>query len=247
MRTLLIDGDAVAYRGGYSAEPKGYVRKTVLRWQEELGAARSIVAFSCPREQCFRRAISPTYKTRPSNKPPGYSSAAEGLFECFTTRCIHGLEADDVLGVLATHPAVEGERVVVAQDKDMRTIPGLHWNPWAEPRAGVVEVCERDADFNHLRQTLVGDSGDGYPGCPGVGPKSVPKILWGDPGQWWGQVVCAFKGKGLTEADALVQARLARILRASDVDIPPGRSGTVVVRPWLPPPPPGSRDLARSA
>jgi DNA polymerase-1 len=41
--------------------------------------------------------------------------------------------------------------------------------------------------------------------------------------------VCAFKGKGRTEADALLQARVARILRSCDYDL-----GARRVIPWTP-------------
>jgi DNA polymerase-1 len=77
----------------------------------------------------------------------------------------------------------------------------------------------------------MGDSTDGYKGCPGIGPKAAEKVLAG-PGDPWANVVAAYtdayrkdkdpeKAKWLgmdPEALALLNAQLARILRSSDWD-----------------------------
>ena len=66
----------------------------------------------------------------------------------------------------------------------------------------------------HLYQTLVGDSTDNYKGCPGIGPKKASAMLDIDPS--WDTVAGAFQKAGLTEAEALVQAQVAKILRHED-------------------------------
>jgi DNA polymerase-1 len=83
-----------------------------------------------------------------------------------------------------------------------------------------VEVSEDEADYWHLFQTLTGDQTDGYSGCPGIGPKKAEAILQHPDNQddLWGVVVRTFVKAGLNEDEALVQARVARILRASDYD-----------------------------
>jgi DNA polymerase-1 len=136
------------------------------------------------------------------------------------------------MGILATCDGMDDDRVIVSCDKDLMTVPGLHYNPRAAARS-VIAVSERDADYNHLRQTLTGDTCDGYPGCPGIGSEKVKRVLWGEPRQWWGQVVMAFRARGLSEADALLQARLARICRAADYDLAERR-----VIAWTPQPEP---------
>ena len=67
-----------------------------------------------------------------------------------------------------------------------------------------------------MYQTLTGDSTDGYSGCPSVGDKTARKILGDNP--TWGDVISAYEKRGLTEQDAMVQARVARILRFKDYD-----------------------------
>jgi DNA polymerase-1 len=69
----------------------------------------------------------------------------------------------------------------------------------------------------HLIQCLSGDQTDGYGGVPGIGVKRA-EALFKKEGYSWRTVVRAFKDKGLTEEDALVNARLARILTTDDYD-----------------------------
>ena len=80
---------------------------------------------------------------------------------------------------------------------------------------GVFFIDEHMADEYHLRQTLIGDPADGYSGCPGVGPVSAGRLnLTGSTA--WTFVVNAYHKAGKTERDALIQARVARILRSNN-------------------------------
>jgi DNA polymerase-1 len=66
----------------------------------------------------------------------------------------------------------------------------------------------------------MGDSTDGYSGCPGVGKVKAERLLESlhTPQEMWEAVVAAYEKAGLSEAEAITQARVARILRASDYD-----------------------------
>ena len=81
-------------------------------------------------------------------------------------------------------------------------------------------VSETEADWWHMYQTLCGDTTDGYAGLPGCGPKKAEKVIGtvDEPAPDWAAVAAAFTAKSLSEEDALVQARVARICRASDYD-----------------------------
>jgi DNA polymerase-1 len=78
-------------------------------------------------------------------------------------------------------------------------------------------VNEDDGDQWHLIQTLAGDQTDGYSGAPGYGVKTAIK-LFEEEGYTWETVVKAFERKNLTEDDALMNARLAKILQVEDYD-----------------------------
>lgn len=182
-------------------------------------------------ETRFRNKVLPTYKVnrKATRRPVVYKPLRAWVHETFETFERPGLEGDDVLGILATRKG-EGERIVVSIDKDLKTIPGKLFN-YGRPEEGIVTVTEDEANYYHLYQTLTGDSTDGYPGCPGVGPVGAKKILdpfwvtaegerWFDEDLAWSAVEKAFRKAGLSEDVALVNAQVARILRAEDYDFP---------------------------
>lgn len=163
----------------------------------------------------FRKHINPTYKgnRKNSRKPLGYPAFVEELKSKYEWQLHDNLEADDVLGLLATRPDNAGQCVVVSEDKDLMTIPCKLYRPHADER---LDISEADADKNFLTQTLTGDATDGYSGCPTIGAKRAAALLGNRPA--WSLVEAAFIKQGLTREDALLQARMARILRWSDWD-----------------------------
>jgi DNA polymerase-1 len=183
----------------------------------------------------FRYSILPTYKSsrRGKPKPVLLDALIEHAWAAWDCREVDCLEADDVMGIMATESP--GRYVMATIDKDLKQIPGIHYN-WRKERIKDIEPWE--ADYWFYFQVLTGDSTDGYAGCPGIGvvrARSVLKdgikdgirdgvrdgikgITKGVADHPWARVVRAFKSRGLTEEDALVQARVARILRVDDYD-----------------------------
>jgi DNA polymerase-1 len=177
IRSVIIDGDIVAYQAAAAAE-------VAIEWEHDLWsvysdlakaediatkeiedianatkATKLILAFTDTHN--FRKDVMPEYKANRSKKPKpiGLKPLKDRLGQRFTTYTKPGLEGDDVMGILATHPTLlPGQRIVVSIDKDMKTIPGIHYNPRTEKTL----VCEPQiADYWHLFQTLTGDRGDG--------------------------------------------------------------------------------------
>lgn len=175
----------------------------------------------------FRKKVSPTYKLNRTKrrKPIGYAALAAWLKASFPTKTVCNLEADDVIGIMATHPEPSGIPIIISGDKDLKSIPGYHYNFL---RDEFFFVTEKEADRNFYTQALTGDKTDGYDGCPGVGPKTAEKLLGNGPS--WERVVNAYKAHSLTEADALREGRVARILRYKDYD---HEKGEVIL--WTPP------------
>ena len=94
----------------------------------------------------------------------------------------------------------------------MKQIPGSLWN-----MDEMFTIEKQDGWEWFLIQTLSGDQTDGYAGAPGYGVKTSAKFF-AENGYTWNSVVKAFKQKGLTEDDALRNARLAKILTSDDYD-----------------------------
>jgi DNA polymerase-1 len=87
------------------------------------GCKRAVVCFTGINN--FRRRLLPTYKSnRVAGKPLVYHETVQAVAERYRTERMEGLEADDLLGILATTLPKYAGAVVVSIDKDMRTFPG---------------------------------------------------------------------------------------------------------------------------
>lgn len=263
-RTVLIDGDVIAYQAAAVNEhPVDFgngiwllhtVEDEAKRTADlmlanimDATSAREIVIALSDRKN-WRKEILPTYKEHRSvvRSPLCRPLMHRYLAEEYRSYTKPGLEGDDVLGILATHPTIiPGEKVIATIDKDLQTIPGLiyRWGKDTAPR----RITEAQADLYHLCQSLAGDATDGYSGCPGIGMDSALKILTAEPhivepyehtfksgkraghtevrwrvkdGEYseWETICSYFSKAGLGEEEALTQARVARICRHTEYD-----------------------------
>lgn len=235
-KTLLIDGDLLLYRAASACEHEmkwdddvwllhGNVEEAKDLFKSALDGitnalgSNSITMCLSNREN-FRKKLTDTYKSKrkETRKPVVFKPLLEWVINEFDPIIKPQLEADDVLGILATHPEYKGKVIVVSEDKDLQTLPCTLY------RQGELKtITEQEADYFWMFQTLTGDSTDGYSGCPGIGPKKAESIL-GTPGKanadfLWPTILNTFRKQGLTEDDAILQARLARILRFDDWDV----------------------------
>lgn len=169
----------------------------------------------------FRHEVLPSYKhnRKTTAKPILRDELYQYVMESYPFRRKPNLEGDDILGIFMTMSP--GKYICATIDKDLKQIPGKHYNFNTET---FFEVTLEQGDYYFYRQCLTGDPGDGYSGCPGIGGVKADKLLAVQEGAtyydgWeWDVIVKAYKAKGLTEADALQQARVARILRNEDYD-----------------------------
>ena len=223
---LLIDADYVVYKCCAAAETEVDYGDDVIvvtsRFSDALAAVKrdlkkisekfwdpSLILFFSDSVN-FRKTIYTEYKGhRQRKKPCGYKRVINALREEFEVIVMPTLEADDALGIYATqHPGC----TICSPDKDMRQIPGQLYD-----MNEVTTITEEEGDHWHLIQSLAGDQTDGYSGCPGLGVKRAIS-LFEEQGYNWKTVVDAFAAKDLGEDVALMNARLARILRTTDYD-----------------------------
>lgn len=86
---------------------------------------------------------------------------------------LYGLEADDAIGIYLSKTK---ESIACSIDKDLRQIPGLHWN---FVKKELYDVSEYIGAFNFYRQLLIGDVSDNIKGVHGIGPVKAEKFLFG--------------------------------------------------------------------
>lgn len=260
MRTLLIDGDVPCHMHAYSNDnihdfdgvecrdvdydkAKEDTDEEIVNLMRKLKADRVIIALSDDRN--WRYSVLPSYKHNRDDKerPELHAVIKQHLWDSYDARTLPRAEGDDVMGVMATDPErPHGETVIVSIDKDMRTIPGWLFRPHKDDDKPIW-VSPDEAERYHLYQTLIGDTTDGYKGCPGVGDKTACELLdapWLEvpyehefkrgkrkgetetryekvaTGWVWQAIVSQYEKKGLTEEDAVQQARVARICRYED-------------------------------
>ena len=224
---LLIDADFTVYKSCSAAETEidwgddtilvtskfsdayNATKREFTKLKNKFGAFTPLILFFSDSVN-FRKKILPEYKGhRNRKKPCGYKRVINKLKEEYEVILMPTLEADDSMGVYATqHPG----NIIVSPDKDMRQIPGELYN-----LDETFTVNKNDGAKWHLTQTLSGDQTDGYGGVPGIGVKRA-EALFKENGYSWRTVVKAFEDKDLSEEDALVNARLAKILTVDDYD-----------------------------
>ena len=132
------------------------------------------------RENNFRTHLYPFYKTnRKQEKPTHYEFLKEHLITKWCAQIAHGMEADDALGIHQDKREREEyadsyDTVICSIDKDLLTVPGLHYNFVKDQ---FIEVDLREGTRRFYTQMLTGDTSDNIRGCRGIGPVKAEKAL----------------------------------------------------------------------
>lgn len=184
----LIDADIVLHRVGFTTEndPADIAR---IRCDEMLDGIlldtncdQYQLWLSDSKENNFRYQIDPNYKAnRIAPKPKHYEFLKEYVLLNWGARIAYGMEADDALGIgqdKEIHQLKENEfaftTVICSIDKDLKMIPGLHYN---FVKKEFDEVSYQDGQLAFYRSILTGDVADNIKGIYGIGPKKAEKIL----------------------------------------------------------------------
>lgn len=240
-KVLLIDGDILAYKIATANEVdthwgngfwtlhcdeiqcKHEVDAKIEDLGQSLQADDYVVALTDKNN--FRKDVLPSYKDnrKQRRKPMVLNALRDYIMEKHNGIMWKNLEADDVMGIMATEPHPTEDRIIVSIDKDMRQIPAKV----SRDGETVEEIPQRLADYWFMIQTLAGDSTDGYTGLPNVGVKTAEKMIKQYTNvpllDLWKIVVGAYKSKGYSKKEALQQARVAHILRHKEYNKKTGK------------------------
>jgi DNA polymerase I len=196
---LLVDGSSYLYRAFHAlpplsssrGEPTGAVHgvlNMLNKLLRDYPGARVAVVFDAP-GKTFRDDLFAEYKANRPSMPDDLRAQIEPLLQAVTGMGlpllrIAGVEADDVIGTLATRAAQAGEQVLISTgDKDMAQLVNERitlintMNDSLLDRAGVKAKFDVYPEQIIDYLALVGDSSDNIPGVDKVGPKTAAKWL----------------------------------------------------------------------
>ncbi|MCX7122229.1 MAG: DNA polymerase I [Gammaproteobacteria bacterium] len=200
MPLLLVDGSSYLFRA-YHALPnftnkKGFptgaifgVLNMLRKLKEDFADHSEILIVFDAKGKNFRHALYPEYKANRSAMAEDLAVQIQPLHQLiellgFPLYQKSGVEADDVIGSLATQYAIQNKEVlIISGDKDLAQLLG--------PHVRIIDTMKNiEINDAHLLEkfgvcsdkiidllSLTGDTSDNVPGIPGVGPKTAAKWL----------------------------------------------------------------------
>jgi DNA polymerase-1 len=196
---LLVDGSSYLYRAFHAlpdlrnkaGEPTGAlygVLNMLRRLESDYKADYKAVIFDA-KGKTFRDAWFPEYKAHRPPMPDDLVQQIEPLHAAIKAAgwpllMVDGVEADDVIGTLATNAAVDGINTLISTgDKDLTQLVGPHVRWYNTMSNELLDEAGVEAKFgvppdkivDYL--ALVGDTVDGVPGVQKCGPKTAVKWL----------------------------------------------------------------------
>ena len=188
----LIDGDIVVHRVGFTTNgdslgiAKARADEMLDNILIETGATEYRIYLSDSTENNFRTQFYPSYKAnRTAPKPLHYDDLKEHLLTKWEAAIALEQEADDALGIEQCaitrgdddiETPSRFKSVICTIDKDLRQIPGLHWNfvkkEWQE-------ITPTEARKYFYRQLVIGDTSDNIVGVRGIGKVKAERLFSG--------------------------------------------------------------------
>lgn len=142
---------------------------------EDITGRPVVVRVYLTADVLFRDQVSPTYKKSREGveRPVHLLKCKQFLEEHYGAETVNGYEADDLIAIRHTEVG-PGQSVVMSIDKDLKQLPGMHFD---FTKKLMSEVSPEEARENFWTQVLVGDKVDDIQGLHGVGPVTAKKIL----------------------------------------------------------------------
>lgn len=182
MSKILIDGDIIAYRAGFSTDDlKAYdaeskVDKLIDRVLEDTEFLSTDYHLYLTGKGNFRFDIANTVEYKGNRKhaikPIHLKHIREYIIKKYEATVSEGEEADDLIAIEATKVGMTA--VVASIDKDMLQLPCYHYNITRRELSAVGEFTGLKYFYS---QILTGDKSDNIKGLHRCGPIKANKIL----------------------------------------------------------------------
>jgi DNA polymerase I len=196
---LLVDGSSYLYRAFHAlpdlrnkaSEPTGAiygVLNMLRRLESDYKADYKAVVFDA-KGKTFRDDWFPEYKAHRPPMPADLVQQIEPLHAAIKAAgwpllMVDGVEADDVIGTLATRASADGiETLISTGDKDLTQLVGPLVRWYNTMSNELLDAAGVEAKFGVPPKrivdylTLIGDTVDGVPGVAKCGPKTALKWL----------------------------------------------------------------------
>lgn len=181
--TSIIDADSIVWMTAYiHKEDPTSIEKNLDLFLNEMLTSLGVshyIGFLGGQSPNERRLKFSSYKSNRPARPEFYTQNAprieRHLVDTWKYKVVEGIEADDACSIMAASLRKEKkDYVICGVDKDLKQIPGTHYN--YKTKESII-VGTSEADDSLYLQLLTGDSTDSIPGLPGVGPVKARKIL----------------------------------------------------------------------
>lgn len=192
----IVDADTIYYKAAFKMnklEMRRSIDAVMLDIQGQCFADTMKVAVKGFGN--FRKDLYPKYKSNRVTKDdlkPYLNYGHKYMIDKYDAVQADGMEADDLVSIWAYEAReLEIPFVICGIDKDLKQIPGNHYNYNKQ----IHEFVDDDnANYNLMVQCLTGDSTDNIPGLKGIGPAKAAKILAGVPeSRRWSRIRAAWR------------------------------------------------------
>lgn len=130
----------------------------------------------------WRKEYYPQYKAQRKPVPDIYPHVKSYICESYETVSLPNLEADDTVRIMVedftNYPT---RKIVAAIDKDLRSFPCEYYNVDTKE---LIIVDKPTAEYNLMKQVIMGDATDNYKGIPKYGDVTTEKFLNSEPRIW---------------------------------------------------------------
>lgn len=180
----LIDADPIAYRAACAVKDDEPVQNALHNAKVQLerivdifdrGLEYKAYLTGSGNYRHDLATIQPYKGNRTQPKPQYLEAVREYMVYAWKAVVVDGREADDACGC-DQWASRDKSTCIVSIDKDLKTIPGWHFNPVKEEHS-YVTLDEANKFF--YTQLLTGDRTDNIRGVDGIGPKKAEKFLEG--------------------------------------------------------------------